>query len=165
MTPRLVRVAVVIPLAVLAMGIVRAEHRLSHGRRWVFDVNGYDPRDLLRGHYLEYRLDLPPEAPSAACIDADPACCLCLTSRGTGEPPAVEREICTTAMPRCDGVLRTDRLPDLRRYYVPEEGAAELTVRLRDAARAHRARLAVILDGQGRPQIDGLFIDGERIGK
>ena len=55
--------ALALPLVVIAIGIVRGELHLAGARRWTFEVGGYDPRDLLQGRYLAYRLELHEEAP------------------------------------------------------------------------------------------------------
>jgi hypothetical protein len=40
-------------------------HQLAQkGQEWLIPVNGYDPRDLLRGHYVQYRYDWPVEEKS-----------------------------------------------------------------------------------------------------
>jgi hypothetical protein len=37
-------------------------HQLAQqGEEWLIPVEGYDPRDLLRGHYVQYRYDWPEE--------------------------------------------------------------------------------------------------------
>ena len=161
MPRKLLIAALVLPLIVLALGIVRAERHLADGKRWMFEVNGYDPRDLLRGHYINYRLVLEQSPADERCDDDHgERCCLCLTSQPAGMPTKAQRTTCESAETRCDGVLKTRYLSELQRYYIPEERAAELTARFQDAAREHRAQLVVAIDAQGKPQIDTLTIDG-----
>lgn len=58
--------------------------RAQEGIEWDVPIEGYDPRDLLRGHYIVYRYDWPglekDAAPSIAGI-------MCLE----GRPPVIER--------------------------------------------------------------------------
>jgi uncharacterized membrane-anchored protein len=165
MSRKWLAISVSLPLLVLVLGIVRAEYHLANARRWSFDVTGYDPRDLLRGHYLDYRLDLHEQAALETCDDDfGERCCLCLeTTDATdaGEPPVVRRATCELALRRCDGILRTQHLRELTRYYIPEEHAQALTHVFQDAAREHKLVLAI--DDNGRPQIDALLVDGQRI--
>ena len=157
-------VAVVLPLVVLAFGMVRAERHLRENRRWVFEVTGYDPRDLLRGHYIQYRLVLDegdPEGLGAEPCDDSPDldCCLCLEADFPAGPTRVVRTTCETAYARCEGTLQTRYLDDLQRYYIPEERADEITRLFQDASQEHRARLVIAVDESGKPQIDTLLVD------
>jgi uncharacterized membrane-anchored protein len=155
--------AVVLPLLVVGIGIVRAERELAAGRRWVFEVQGYDPRDLLLGHYIAYRLRLDDGAATRSCTDDDPDCCLCLTATGPETPPRIGRDLCDAARATCDGILQTRYVPEMRRYYVPESDAARLEQRLRSAAASGQARLVVSIDPSGRPHVEDLLVNGERI--
>ncbi len=157
-------IAVGLPVLVLAFGIVRAERHLASATRWSFDVTGYDPRDLLRGHYLQYRLDLHEQEALESCADDfGERCCLCLDAAASNQPPVVRRASCELARQRCDGVLKTRYLSELTRYYIPEERAQELTQVFQDAAREHQTKLVVAIDESGKPQIDALLVDGRRI--
>ena len=59
MSRRLQIVAVVLPIVLLVGMIGRAEWQLANSETWHFAIRGYDPRDLLRGHYMRFRLDVP----------------------------------------------------------------------------------------------------------
>lgn len=60
MMPRASRLAVIVlPLAGLAV-LWGMSHRTYHsGTAWDVPVAGYDPRDMLRGHYVEFEYDWP----------------------------------------------------------------------------------------------------------
>jgi len=165
MSRKFLALAVVLPLLVLALGILRSERHLSENRRWVFDVTGYDPRDLLRGHYIQYRLVLD-EGDAAArglepCMDSssDERCCLCLSADVLMGPTTVVRTTCEAAMAQCEGALKTRYLEELQRYYIPEARAEELTTLFQEAAGEHRSKLVVAVDRSGKPQIDTLLVD------
>lgn len=156
--------ALVLPLLVIVMGIVRSELHLAQGTLWAFDVDGYDPRDLLRGHFIQFRLDLHEESPNEECGDNDgDRCCLCLDKTNEGQPPLVRRISCESAQSQCDGLLQTRYLKELTRYYIPEQDAAKLETKFREAAARKQARLWVAIDKTGRPQIESLRLDGEVI--
>lgn len=158
--------ALSLPLIVLALGIVRAEQHRAHSQRFVLEVEGYDPRDLLHGHYIDYRLRLGDAAaatPGARCRDEDPDCCLCLQPTQPDAPPVITRESCEVARAQCGGMLATRYLPRLRRYYIPEQNAEKLDARFRDAARKGGAQIVVAIDPAGMPMVEALRIDGVSI--
>jgi hypothetical protein len=158
----LLAAALALPLVVIAIGIVRGELHLAGARRWTFEVGGYDPRDLLKGRYLAYRLVLNEEPPIEECGDpAGEDCCLCLFDQGQGVQPRLQRATCATARERCDGMLRLSEVESLRRYYIPEADAQKLTEVFQQAVVERRAHLVVAIDADGRPRVDRMLIDGE----
>ena len=163
MSRRYVIVALVLPLLAIAIGIVRAELFLSHARDFVFEIGGYDPRDLLRGHYLQFRLQVEPLSVREACDDSSGACCLCLTRVAEDAVPYAERASCTTARSSCDAALHTRYLTEPQRYYIPEQRARELERRLIEAMPQRRAQVVLAIDREGGAQIRELRIDGEPI--
>ena len=59
MTPenRWLQLAVVLPMIGLLVLVARAEVLLRSGESFRIAIKGYDPRDLLHGHYLQYSFD------------------------------------------------------------------------------------------------------------
>ncbi len=156
--------ALLLPLIVIGLGIVRSEIHLARGTLWTFDVDGYDPRDLLRGHYIQFRLDLHEDSEAGECGDDEgELCCLCLQKTLEAQPPTVYRRRCEDAKYQCDGVLKTQYLKTLTRFYIPEQDAATLEAKFREAAQRKQARLWVAIDREGKPQIESLRLDGETI--
>jgi uncharacterized membrane-anchored protein len=148
--------AVALPVLGITLSVARSEIHFARSQNWSLPVAGYDPRDLLRGHYIQYRLELP--APEASyCEDDDPGCCLCLSR---SEPVALSRQLCSSAQ-SCDGMLRSEYLSQLQRYYVPEARAQEAEQKLRAAPGQGKARLVVALDPAGEPQVRQLLVDGQ----
>jgi uncharacterized membrane-anchored protein len=154
-------VAVALPLLAIVLGIVRAERFLRRTRDFVLEIGGYDPRDLLRGHYLQFTLRVDPLPQREACVD-DPqgTCCLCLTRAQPGQVSQVERATCATAHTECDGSLPLGVLAQPYRYYVPEDSAKELQKRLLDAMPRSGARAVVAVDSRGEARVRELRIDG-----
>jgi uncharacterized membrane-anchored protein len=155
-------VALALPLLAVALGIVRAELFLGHARDFAFEIEGYDPRDLLRGRYLQFRLRVDPISEREACDDASGACCLCLTRVAPDAIPYAERATCATAR-TCDAMLQTRYLHEPQRYYVPEQTATLLERRLRDAMQQRRAQAVLAIDPEGQAQVRELRIDGRSI--
>jgi hypothetical protein len=153
------RMAVLLPILLLAFVLGRAEWQLASSRTWHFAIRGYDPRDLLRGHYLRFQLAVSPDETLSMCTVGEANCCYCL-SAGQDVAARVALATCEMAQRSCDAFVRTAPLHALHRFYIPEEGRAELERRLRDAARNGHAHLAVAVDASGEPMIDGLLVDG-----
>lgn len=152
-----VALAVTLPLLAIVLGIVQAERFRGRARDFVFEIGGYDPRDLLRGHYLQFRLLVDPLPEREACVGD--GCCLCLTRREAGAVSGVELARCATARAECDGALPAAIVGTPQRFYVPEDRAAELERDLRNAAERHAARAVLAVDGDGVAHVVGLLID------
>jgi GDYXXLXY protein len=163
MTPReILRVAgLALPVVGIAVGIVRAELQLAHAQRFVLPITGYDPRDLLHGHYLAYRLVLGEGGDTSVCADEAPGCALCLSAGVGYAPSSVRRVPGAGAAEGCDALVPISALPSLQRFYIPEARADELTVKLRDAAAAGEARLVVAVDRAGTARATALWLAGE----
>lgn len=111
-------VALLLPLVGTAGLIVRGEVALR-GSEWRFPVRGFDPRDLLRGRYLTYRILWGETEKQPPCQ----YCCLCL-EREVGAQ-GVTRTECSEAR-RCDAYVAVDEVEELQRFYVPESHASAL---------------------------------------
>jgi hypothetical protein len=150
--------------------IGRAEFVHQTRPRWRFAVQGYDPRDILRGRYLNLQYDFNRAGPDT-CAEWDaygdppqpeawppynPQCCLCLTrTNPEGINPQVRAVSCEEA-PRCDGWMRTEDVHPPVQFFIPEERAYELEQALRD----HDAALEVVIDPNGHPSLTELYLDG-----
>jgi hypothetical protein len=69
--------AVVAPALGLAALWGLSDHTYRQGTEWEVPIAGYDPRDYLRGHYVEFSYDWPGEenlsdiASSAMCLEGE----------------------------------------------------------------------------------------------
>lgn len=159
MTPRTTRWGVIVALAGLLMLTLQAELRSRSGKAWLLPIKGYDPRDIVHGHYLRYRFELDwAEEGRHSCgaegRHLDPNCCVCLESTVSGVPIAV-RVPCETR-PRCDSWIRGSELEPPLRYLVPEAEASALE----RALRQHDAELEVRTLPDGTLSIGELLLDG-----
>ncbi|MET4132558.1 hypothetical protein ABIE62_001693 [Porphyrobacter sp. MBR-155] len=101
---RLTRLAaVVLPLIGLAGVWGMGDHTYRQGTEWEVPIQGYDPRDYLRGHYVEFSYDWPG---LGGWRDAGPEM-LCLAGAA---PDLVSVTVAETAAERaaCDHPLRAD---------------------------------------------------------
>jgi hypothetical protein len=170
-------IAAAIPVLGLAALIVRAEMKVRLGVEWLIGIEGYDPRDLLSGHFLRYQYSFRWEGegtcgPSPLEVergfwlprDRSPvprdasACCVCLRRRG--EPlmePGARLVRCDDAETAgCDGSLRARDVIGPQKYFVPEDRAQELE----RALRGREAAVVVSLHPADAPAVKELYLDG-----
>ena len=120
-------IAIVLPLVAMALWVGSYAFVRRTASEFTFPIAGYDPRDLLSGHYLQYRVDytMPVECQMNATD-----WCVCIED---GTPYAsVSREgrcgeiSCDFTMKgRCDGLRFT---AGIERYYFPEKFKDKLAV-------------------------------------
>ena len=166
MKNKLIFTAIALPLLVLLLLIVRAEYHVRSGEQWMFEVQGYDPRDLLRGHYLQFTLLYDWEKGKNECSSGT-ECCLCLTKNNSAEKtsivPKVHKTSCKTARKQCDGYILSAKQNALNRYYIPEESAKRAESLLIKARANQQAYLQVSINKKGEPAIVDLILDNQSI--
>lgn len=94
--------AAVLPLLGLGALWAQSDRTYNTGTDWEVPVAGYDPRDYLRGHYVEFSYDWPDlnfwatgPGPEALCIE--------------GTAPRIERVTLSKSDATCAHLLRADR--------------------------------------------------------
>lgn len=149
---------VMIPFILLCLLIARAEYHLSTGAQWDFAITGYDPRDLLRGHYLQFRVIYDWQEPQNECSGRT-SCFYCLTDVNE-QAPKVQIVDAHTAK-QCDGFMQYDDLQEpLNRFYIAETQAKLAEDILRQARLDNTAYLRLSINKDGVPRIVDLLIDG-----
>lgn len=128
--------------------------RAQRGTEWDVPVMGYDPRDLLRGHYIVFRYEWPG---LDATVDPASAYQLCLT----GDSPAIARvnsfdgddASCPNRVRAAAGGSTARAGSGLSGgiLYVPQEQAANLERRLADRGQQGVVRIRVRQDGHITP--------------
>ena len=146
--------ALVLPLAGLGSTWLWTHVRAQQGTEWDVPVSGYDPRDLLRGHYIVFRYDWPGLDPK---IGAEGQPILCLAGQapridmthpqfGFDGPAEPSPETCSNPVKSdADGNLAQGRL------YVPQDKARTLETSLRDPRQQGVVRIRVREDGHITP--------------
>jgi hypothetical protein len=94
---RLRLAALALPLAGLAGLWFQSDAHYLSGTEWEVPIRGYDPRDVLRGHYVEFSYDWPGLAergilPATLCLE--------------GTPPVIARVTVHGGPARCPHPLR-----------------------------------------------------------
>ncbi|HTV20732.1 MAG TPA: GDYXXLXY domain-containing protein [Polyangiaceae bacterium] len=160
---RWLQLAVVLPMLGLLVLVARAEVLLRSGQSFRIAIKGYDPRDLLHGHYLQYSFDFEWRGASTCGgvsgtvpMGLDARCCVCLTSDVDSNTLAEARQVACDQVNSCDGWLEAASLAPPLRYFVPERQAAELE----EALRGRGASLSVTCGPGGVPAIGELYLDG-----
>jgi hypothetical protein len=122
-----------------------------------FAVTGFDPRDLLAGHFLRFRVDL---GPSISCQSAKKEdACACLEIPST-EAPAQATHLTDCNRPSCDHFLRGRCNArgvfesKFQEYYFPDA----YTGRLQSTPKNSSIRVALEPNGEGI--VKAFYVDG-----
>lgn len=150
-TKTAILLALLFPIVVLIAFTAYKKSILTYGREITLPISGYDPRNLLSGHYLRYRIEYgvanicfrtPDYRPSYVCLDnktfslAEPRGCK-LFIRG-----------------RCEN---GQFYAGIETYYIPENKAIELD----EQVRFKRASIVISVATNGSAQVKDLLIDGK----
>lgn len=148
--------AVVAPLLVLVAWTSYHALIAKHGVRVELPISGYDPRDLLSGHYLRYQV----EYGAPICGDATQVRerCVCLTTPDSGNSKALWHGPCDER-PSCDAYLKgvcehTRFVAGVERFYFPEAQTDLL------ALVPPKASIQLRLDGRGGAQVEAMQVAG-----
>lgn len=148
--------ALAIPLAGLGGLWISADRQSRQGTEWDVPIQGYDPRDLLQGHYVQFQYDWPgPEAESGRAWSR-----LCLE----GQPPNLVRavpvldEAADTAKPACRYRVGSDQAGFGRtpatfggRLYASQDASLAMQQKLADPKLQGMVRVRLRPDGQITP--------------
>jgi uncharacterized membrane-anchored protein len=136
MKPMTKAALLLVPILALSGLSLLHEYNRSTGVTWTVPITGYDPRDLLSGHYLLFRYEwnLAADSLAGTCIGSD--CALCAQDPSVFNPvlTRIKREDAPAACASyisgsstSDGVFAIGGTSDgLTRYYVPESEADRL---------------------------------------
>ncbi|TGL77451.1 GDYXXLXY domain-containing protein [Leptospira yasudae] len=174
--------ALAAPVAFFASEIVYLEFVKKSGKELILPVSGYDPRDLLSGHYLRYNIEYQSYSlcqtaeggeqlrPKAKSGKDDETHCVCYSHPGKieeGDGTFVEscnpetlqdKKICKLYL---RGECRYGRFTiGNERFYVNETKALDYEKRLRD----ENVHIRLKVDGDGKAITDSLiWADGSSL--
>ncbi|APR87808.1 hypothetical protein A7982_13157 [Minicystis rosea] len=149
---RVLLLSLLLPVVALGAMVARAEVTSRGGRPWVIAIKGYDPRDLVRGHYLRYQLDFRWDEPGERCTEA--TCCYCLRGPAGSEPRVTKIACGETAS--CDSSFAEEEMEHLQQFFIPEDRGLVLE----QALRTKDAKLSVRVSSGGHVVIQDLLLDG-----
>lgn len=167
--------ALLLPLIVLA-GVTgdAVAKRNTGGKIWQVKIAGYDPRDLLYGHYLTYRMAWDIRENASFPYNSYPygeQTCLCLNSSGSGgrDPVATPLSCGMEKTMQCESVIRVNRsggsvyslnMKDAaQRHFIPEENARHVERLLRTDG--HTLRVEFMARSDRSAHIRDLYVDDQ----
>jgi uncharacterized membrane-anchored protein len=155
-------VAVVLPITVMALWLAALSLAIARGTEVSLKVTGYDPRDLLRGHYLQYRVDYGFDFTSVNERDGRPQClCLSIGPEGFAKATSVSRceERNESTCPLfIKGTLDWRGFAaGIERYYFPENYQQWLQLVPPEAT------IKVSVTKDGNAYVRGMYVAGEPI--
>jgi len=153
--------AIIVPILTLFVWWTKIETSVRHGTTIRIPVEGYDPRDLLAGHYVRFNVTLgsvkPCEQPNQ--IEA----CVCFASEnGSDRYSPIWGGECSDALPSCPALLRgtchgSSFDSGVDRYSISEDLAPALQ-RI-----PPNSTVIVALDDSGQAHVVQLLVDDEKI--
>lgn len=159
-----------IPFLVMLAMIGVNHNNMTAYKEYRFPITGYDPRDLLRGHYMTFRYVWPDDATDMFKDNTYPRTekvCACLS--GETIEPAVRFDACVSTDKRqkaCKAGIQVDGghgqpSEDLRQYYIPEEHAPMLERMLRSGK--YKFEVGIMPRPDHEAQLYMLYVDGVRL--
>jgi len=153
--------AVIFPLLVMAAWVGRLEWTKHYGAEVILEIQGYDPRDLLSGHYLRYRVNYGPKGncPDRYQKSSGPVC-FCLEKTASEIYEATWAGQCSDRDPNSCGIYIRGNChyghfsANIERMYFPERFTKELAVV------PPKAVIKVRLSDSGQGQVTHLLVDG-----
>ncbi|SER63020.1 GDYXXLXY domain-containing protein [Sphingobium sp. YR768] len=157
--------ALLLPLAAFAWNWGDTYRLSRSGEEWLIPIQGYDPRDLLRGHYVQYRYDWPVAEPNEDESRWEPAyaSALCVLGEAPhirsvralsalpGRSRASDDKDCAIVLRATLGARREVRGLDSGIFYASQTEAITLSRRLADPKLQGLVRVRVRPDGVMRP--------------
>ena len=163
-----------LPLLVLGAIILKNERDIAAAKTWRVKITGYDPRDLLQGHYLNFRFDWGLSPEHRLCLPGQ-SCCLCLdfqqgstsprtsiqsceaATRCATEISLPKRSVCATDAQGCPDDVDAFDPEGAQRYFIPESAAAQLDALL--ANRRHSLSVDLKTVSPRRRLFGALYVD------
>ncbi|MCB1142125.1 MAG: GDYXXLXY domain-containing protein [Leptospiraceae bacterium] len=151
MRNKLLILSVLIPIFSLLFLMFKKIHTRQTGLSYVLPISGFDPIDLLSGHYVTYRIDYgfnPCESQGSQCI------CLHL-----GEETASYLDSCSTNRNHCDSVLHGECQSGLFRagiekFFIPEGKAEHYDTIVRHG----KSKIEIVIDKNGNALVKDLYL-------
>lgn len=145
-----VLIALIIPIIALMMLASYKRYIFLTGEQVALSITGYDPRDLLSGHYVEYTIDY---GVKDICRDAfNKSGYICLN------PKMFTRERPYHCSLFIKGNCNGSRFEaGIERYYVPEKDAK----RLEELIRSQKASVVLSVLKNGKAQVKDLLVNGQ----
>lgn len=147
--------ALLFPVITLMLLTVYNRHILNTGYEVILAVQGYDPRYLLTGHYLTYRVEYG-VTPNCSYHEGSYQAYICLST------PVFS----TSIIPGCEHYIRGTCkrgyfIAGIEQFFIPESDAAQLDQQVRNG----QASILVSVSPDGHALVKNLMIDGKPLRK
>jgi hypothetical protein len=147
--------AILVMIGINALNLSTAEYRIK--------IRGYDPRDILRGHYLIFQYDWPFEQGLEAASKQPKLGCVCLNGDPVSPSASISQCSDGDVKKSCDALVKVGRgglqpSMELRRFYIPELEAKRIEKLLISGAKTFE--VGIVPRGKGHAQLKELYIDG-----
>lgn len=150
-------IALALPLLVLLFLIGRGEFISRSGQKWRVRITGYDPRDLVHGQYLRYRLQWVWERsePDRGNLPDDAIYCLTTPTNGRRPPEPTVDVVPRSDRARCRSWFPVETEERLNRFYIPEgKGSA-----FERAVRNETCYVVLAISRTGQVVVEDLLIN------
>jgi len=145
--------ALLLPIILLAGNTWMHYQQRITGATVILPIEGFDPRDLLSGHYLIYQIDYGIKE-NNNCPTSDMTAKLCLTPERRIYPVDELPENCTQFIRgNCDS--NAQFISGLERFYIPEQYAEVLDEKVRNK----QGKLVIAVDQDGNGGVKDLLIN------
>lgn len=157
--------ALLLPLCSLMLLCSYKAYKVYAGVELTIPISGYDPRDLLAGHYLIYRLDFKQSICGSAQSEPDPVFVCVHQNSLESLQVSVVSSLSKWTEQDCTAVIRGQChggsfIAGVERFYIPEEHSQLLDRIVRSWGAEHnRAKLVLSVDRRGQAVIKDLLID------
>lgn len=157
-----IALAIIVPLLMA----VQSNHEMASNPVIKVKITGYDPRDLLYGHYMNFQYDWNwDKTAENNCNGED--CCLCVEAKETN--PKVNVQQCSVAKtsPTCAHIVKgssysgTNFYGPSTQFFVDETKALPLEAFFRKHSGKKEFLLGLSLPPSGKARIDKLYIEGK----
>lgn len=163
--------AILLPFIFMVGFMARSEYQIRHGTLWEIDIQGYDPRDILKGHYIDYRYrwnwdNKKLENFMKRKVSLYEENCLCLEENESSIINPVVYPIECNENVKCKAKLKGHLVGNLKdnnfitgieKFYIAEKKASSLE----RALRTKKASIQFRINHQGRAVLVDLFLDGK----
>lgn len=151
---KLIKVAIIFPILAMSLIVAYKSYQLESGKKFTFQVDGYDPRDLLSGHYVMYEVDYGIEINCNRGPNRKKAM-VCLS----GE--YFTFDLTRDCKYKIIGECRRSRfVAGIEKFFIAEEHAKELDA----VAREGKASIRVSVLKNGKVGLEALLINGKEWG-
>ncbi len=148
------------PIVLLGALVAHKQWVLQHGAEIHLPIEGFDPRDLLSGHYLTFRINYgipvcinnPENNGSSSRLQEYPAH-VCLAPPGFAFGHTANTECSLFILGNCQG---SNFRAGIERFYIPEEYARPLDTEVRNK----KGEIILSVSASGTATIKGLLING-----